>query len=569
MFFAKATVESSPMVFDGARAGCFVALALAVVAAARPAWGETVRFVEVAKQVGVDFTHRSGKRGELWTLEITGAGAAVLDFDGDHRMDLWLVQGGPLPTSTSTSATGAPAAPAEGAMDRLYRNVGAPGEMRFVDVTTTSGVVAAGYGMGIATGDIDNDGDADVFVANHGPNQLFENLGDGRFRDITAKSGVAGDAWSIAGSFADVDDDGLLDLYVGNYLDFPRATYQPCRRWSSRPTYCAPSNFAPQGDRLYRNLGEGRFADISEAAGVGAALGGAMGVVADDFNGDGRVDFYVANDGLDNLLWLGRGAGRFQEAALPRGVAVNGDGVAEASMGVVTADYDRDGDPDLFITHDVKESNTLYVNDGAGWFEDRSALAGVAAPSLRDTGFGVGWVDVDNDGHLDLFSVNGAVAVMEAQLAAGVDPPLRQVNLLMRNDGRGRYAAAAGGPAFASRDVSRGAAFGDLDNDGDIDAVVTNNDGPARIYRNDSPVANWLGLLLGAPSGATVWLESSGERRRTRTDGGYASAHDPRLLFGLAASGTPQFARVRWPDGTEQRIGPLAVNRYHAVRRAR
>ena len=568
MFFAKAPVESSPMTFDAGRAGAFAALPLAVVAlvaAARGAPDERVRFAEVAKQVGVDFRHRNGKRGDLWTLEITGAGAAVLDFDGDHRMDLWLVQGGRLP---SASGAARPLPPA-GAIDRLYRNVGTLGAMRFVDVTATSGAVSPGYGMGIATGDIDNDGDTDVFVANHGPNQLFENLGDGRFRDITAKSGVAGDAWSIAASFADVDGDGLLDLYVGNYLDFPLATYKPCRRWSSRPTYCAPSNFAPQADRLYRNLGAGRFADISEAAGVGRALGGAMGVVADDFDADGRVDFYVANDGLDNLLWLGRGGGRFQDVALPRGVAVNGDGVAEASMGVVAADYDRDGDADLFVTHDVKESNTLYVNNGGGWFEDRSALAGVAAPSLRDTGFGVGWVDADNDGYLDLFSVNGAVAVMEAQLAAGMDPPLRQVNSLLRNDGRGRYSPAAGGPAFTLRDVSRGAAFGDLDNDGDIDVVVTNNDGPARIHQNDSPGANWLGLHLPGADGATVWLESSGERRRVRTDGGYASAHDPRLLFGLGASRNPQFARVRWPDGTEQRIGPLAVNRYHVVRRAR
>lgn len=531
----------------------------ALVGAAPPAEpaGGTARFVEVGQAVGVDFMHDSGRRGDLWTLEITGAGVAVLDFDGDGRMDLWLVQGGPLPT-----AAGAPTGPLPS--DRLYRNVGAPGAMRFEDVTAAAGVQATGYGMGIATGDIDNDGDADVFLANFGPNQLFENLGDGRFRDITAAAGVAGDAWSIAASFADVDADGLVDLYVGNYLDFPLASYTPCRRWSSRLTYCAPSNFAPQADRLYRNRGDGRFVDITAAAGVDGARGGAMGVVADDFNGDGRVDFYVANDGVDNLLLLGDGAGRFEEAALLRGVAVNGDGVAEASMGVVAADYDRDGDADLFVTHDVKESNTLYVNDGTGWFADRSGPAGVAAPSMPYTGFGVGWVDVDNDGDLDLFSVDGAVAVLEAQLAEGVDPPLRQVNQLLINDGRGRYAAVPGGSAFAAPAVSRGAAFGDLDNDGDVDAVVANNHGAACVYRNDSAGANWLGVEVRGPAGAVV-LADSGERRRVRTDGGYASAHDPRLLFGLGGHRAPQRLRVRWPNGQERSYGPLAVNRYHVL----
>ena len=527
--------------------------------AAPVATGE-VRFVEVAQQSGVVFHHQSGRRGELWTLEITGAGGAVLDFDGDGRLDLWLLQGGPLPTPTGQPRR----APLP--QDRLYRNVGEAGALRFEDVTEASGAAATGYGMGIATGDIDNDGDLDVFLANYGPNQLFENLGGGRFRDITASAGVAGDAWSIAASFADVDGDGFADLYVGNYLHFPVSSYTPCRRWSSRLSYCAPSNFQPQPDRLYRNLGDKRFRDVSASAGVGEALGGAMGVVADDFNGDGRTDFYVANDGVPNLLWLNRG-GRFEEAGLLAGVAVDGDGVAEASMGVAVADYDRDGDADLFVTHDVKESNTLYVNDGEGWFEDRSRVAGVAAPSMPVTGFGVGWVDVDNDGDLDLFSVDGAVAVVESQLAAGVAPPLRQFNQLLLNDGRGRYAKAAGGPAFALPGVSRGAAFGDLDNDGDIDALVTNNDGPARIYRNDSPPANWLGLDVYGPAGAVVWLDQSAERRRVRTDGSYASAHDPRLLFGLGANAAARFATVRWPDGVERRFGPLAVNRYHTLRK--
>ena len=526
------------------------------------------RFVEVADSSGLEFVHDSGRNGALWTLEITGAGVAVLDFDDDGKLDIWLVQGGPIKPRV---------APLPG--DKLYRNVSTGGQLRFEDVTLAAGVVAVEYGMGIATGDIDNDGDTDVFLANYGVNQLFENLGGGRFRDITAESGIAGTRWSIAASFADIDGDGLLDLYVANYLDFQVEGYKSCRRWSSRPTYCAPSNFEPVADRLYRNLGGGRFSDISEAAGIAGAYGGAMAVIADDFDGDGSTDFYVANDGLDNLLWLNQGGGRFQDQGLLAGAAVNIDGIAQASMGLSAADFDHDDDPDLFVTHDVKENNTLYRNSSeaasGAWFEDQSRRARVAAASLPYSAFGTGWFDVENDGDLDLFVVNGAVAVIEAQIAAGIEPPLKQPNQLLLNDGNGVYLSVDGGPAFALTDVSRGAAFADLDNDGDIDVVVTNNDGSVHLYRNDTPGLNWLGLDLEGKNtaphaiGTLVWRETEHpERKRVRTDGSYASAHDPRLLFGLGSDEARQFIRVRWPDKTEERFGPLEVNRYHKIRYA-
>lgn len=527
------------------------------------------RFVEVAAISGLEFVHDSGKNGSLWTLEITGAGVALLDFDGDGKLDIWLVQGGPIDQRSG---------PLPG--DRLFRNVSSStgGQLRFEDITLTAGVEAVEYGMGIATGDIDNDGDTDVFLANYGVNQLFENLGDGRFKDITAESGITGARWSIAASFADIDGDGLLDLYVGNYLDFKVAGYESCRRWSSRPTYCAPSNFEPVSDRLYRNLGGGRFSDISEAAGIAGAYGPAMAVIADDFDSDGRTDFYVANDGVDNLLWLNTGGNRFIDEGLLAGAAVNADGIAQASMGLAAADFDHDDDPDLFVTHDVKESNTLYRNGGGDngpWFEDQSRRARIAAASLPYSAFGAGWLDVENDGDLDLFIVNGAVAVIEAQVVAGIDPPLKQANQLLLNDGHGVYHSVDGGPAFELTDVSRGAAFADLDNDGDIDVVVTNNHGSVRLYRNDTPAHNWLGLdLVGKKSsphaiGTLVWRETARpERKRVRTDGSYASAHDPRLLFGLGSDDAQQFIRVRWPDKTEERFGPLAVNRYHKIRYA-
>ena len=534
------------------------ALALAWPTASRA----EVRFVDVAAAAGLDFVHDSGMVGELWTVEIIGAGVGILDFDGDGRLDVWLVQGGPL---TGRDGVALPT-------DRLFRNVGHAGELAFVEVTESAGVQATGYGMGIATADVDNDGDTDVFLANYGANQLWMNTGDGRFRDATADAGIDGEAWSISASFADIDGDGLLDLYVANYLDFAVERAKTCRR-SGRRSYCTPRNFARLPDRLYRNVGGGRFEDVSARTGVTSVRRAGMGVVADDFNGDGHIDFYVANDADANLLWQNDGRGRFTDRALLAGAAVNGHGIVEASMGVAAADFDDDGDPDLFMTHDVEESNTLFVNDGRGRFEDRSSAAGVASGSVAYTGFGTAWLDVDNDGDLDLFAANGSVQFVEGQLAGAITSPLRQRNQLWLYED-GRYRSIDGGPAFALEHASRGAAVGDLDNDGDPDIVVANNHAPARLYRNDSSTATWLGVAARdsarSVTAATVWIDAPGtRRRRVRTDGGYASAHDSRIVFGLPTGAGPQVVRVRWPDGVEQRFGPLPVGRYHDLQRSR
>ena len=520
------------------------------------------QFVDATDESGLDFTHWSGMVGELWTLEIIGAGVGILDYDGDGRMDVWLVQGGPL---VGRGTTRLPS-------DRLFRNVGHPVELAFEDVTETAGIAATGYGMGIATADVDNDGDTDVFLANYGANELWLNLGGGRFRNATGDSGIAGARWSISASFADVDGDGLLDLYVANYLDFRIDAAPPCRAAGQR-SYCPPSRFGGVGDRLYRNLGGGRFKDVTVAAGIGVARAAGMGVVADDFDADGHVDFYVANDGSANPMWINDGTGRFTDTALHAGTAVNGAGTAEASMGVTAADFDADGDHDLFLTHDTGETNTLYVNDGQGAFEDRTDITGLAAGSLASTGFGTGWVDVDNDGDLDLFAANGTVRFVPGQFAASDGPPLRQRNYLWVNNG-GRYRRTPGGPAFALQYASRGTAFGDLDNDGDLDMVVANNHGRARLYRNDTAGASWLGVIVDSvtsPSiGAQVWIDRHGiGPRRVHTDGSYASAHDPRVIFGLGTAEGPRHVTVRWPDSLERQFGPLAVNRYHVLRRSR
>ncbi len=512
-------------------------------------------FEDATARVGLDFVHFNGSTGKYYFHEMMGAGAAVLDFDGDGDLDLYLVQG-------QVTAPGQPAKPRFS--DRLYRNdleVLPDGQRRlgFTDVTEASGIDALGYGMGVTAGDFDNDGWQDLYVTNFGANQLWRNRGDGTFEDVTESSGAGDLRWSVPALFFDFDRDGWLDLFVGNYVSFSVAGHKRCSTDLGRPNYCGPLAYDPQGDRLLHNRGDGTFEDVTGRAGLTAPPGSALGALAADFDGDGWQDLYIANDGLPNQLWRNRGDGTFTNEALLAGAAVNSEGRPEASMGLAAADFDNDGDEDLFITHLSRETNTLYTNDGNGNFEDASVTSGLGAASQEFTGFGTGFLDFDNDGWLDVLAVNGAVKVIE-ELALEGDPfPLHQPNQLFRNrEGDGfSEVTGDGGPAFALSEVSRGVAFGDLDNDGDMDGILTNNGGPARLLLNRRGQAQgWVGLRLVGTAGrdllgASVKV-SMGPRtlvREARTAGSYASSNDPRVLLGLGPDTPPSVSvQVRWPD---------------------
>jgi enediyne biosynthesis protein E4 len=556
-------------------------------------------FVDRAKVFGLDFTHVNGMSGQLHMVEVLAPGVGLLDYDNDGDLDVYLVQGQPLaPASTAGSPS---------LTDRLYRNdlqVGADGTrvLRFTDVTRESGIAARGYGMGVATADIDNDGWVDFYLTKFdAPNQLFHNNGDGTFRDISATSGTGHTSWGVSASFVDIDRDGWLDLYVGNYLRYTLDGATPCFGPSGARDYCTPDSHQPLPDRLYRNTGKGVFVDVTAAAQIGREFGPALGVATADFDGDGWMDIYVANDGKENQLWRNRHDGTFENIALLSGVALPLSGKAEASMGVDAADFDDDGDEDLFVTELTSEGSNLFVNDGTATFDDRSTRATVGTASRPFTGFGTGWFDFDNDGRLDLLSVNGSVQILEALRQAGDPFPLHQRKLLFRSLGEGRFedVGAKAGAVFGLSEVGRGAAFGDVDNDGDVDVLVGNNNGPVRLLINQAAgTRHWIGLRLvgqrprdrpnGRPGGRRAGARSGADQpdgrdmlgarveivraargsvwRRVRADGSYASANDPRVHVGLGESADTPTVRVTWPGGRTESWADVAIDRYTTLR---
>ncbi len=526
-------------------------------------------FVDQAQTSGLDFVHFNGMSGELYFSEIVGSGSALFDYDNDGDLDVYLVQGRMLGPGKTLE---------EPLSDRLFRNnLEIAGELRFTDVTGDSELMADGYGMGVAAGDYDNDGWTDLYVTHFGANRMWRNHGDGTFVDVTAETGTGDERWSTSAAFLDFDRDGWLDLFVVNYTDFRIASHQSCVNELGESEYCGPKSYEPETDRLFRNLGDGSFADVSAEAGLLAAPGPGLGVAVADFDGDGWPDVYVANDQARNHLWMNQGDGatvRFREEALVRGCGLDAQGRAQASMGVDAGDVDRDGDVDLFMTHLLREVNTLYVNDGNGLFTDRTTASGLGAPSIGFTGFGTALLDVDIDGWLDLVAVNGEVRIIAEQRAAGDPLPLRQPNQLFLSRG-GTFVDASGrAPVLGLPYVSRGAAVGDVDNDGDPDVVVNNNNGPVQLLVNQAGGAShWLGLRLLTPAGrdalgaeATFVREGTPPLRRwARTDSSFLVARDPRVVFGLGEDPEGGQVIVRWPSGRRESWEGLAIDRYHTL----
>ncbi|MFQ5591788.1 MAG: CRTAC1 family protein [Phycisphaerae bacterium] len=520
-----------------------------------------VWFEDVVDSSGVSFVHTSGHTGRYWFPEISIGGVGLLDYDGDGYLDIYFVQGG-----------GIDPVPAEKPPNRLYRN---KGDWTFEDVTVSSGTGDTGYGSGCTCADYDGDSDVDIYVTNLGPNVLYRNNGDGTFTNVTASAGVGDASGGASSAFVDYNRDGALDLFIANYLHWSKDKEIECFSASGHRDYCNPMNYrSPARDTLYRNRRDGTFEDVSAEAGLTAVFGNGLGVACADYNLDGRVDIYVANDGMPNQLWLNRGNNRFEDDALFSGCAVNGNGMSEAGMGVAAVDLHDDGDFDLFMSHLRGETNTLYVNQG-GVFDDATSAMGVGAPSLGFTGFGLGFADYDNDGRLDLYVANGSVRLPPVQYDA--QDPFAQPNLLFRgtSDGRFEEVMPRGGTSKLLVATSRGAAFGDLDNDGDVDIVVANKDAKPHLLRNIAPRrGNWVQFRVldrngGDALGAVLRVEAGHRKRWYMAQAGYSycASNDPRVHVGLGEHQRVDAVNVRWPDGTEEAFGHYECGKTYELRR--
>ena len=524
-------------------------------------WGP-FQFCEVAGEAGIDFIHVSGMTAAKHVPTANGSGVAIFDSDGDNRMDLYFATGTFLPLGSQA-----------GPPNRFYRNLGGG---RFRDETEASGLGFAGYCHGVVAGDLDNDGDQDLFLANYGPDVLFLNLGGGRFQDISRSAGVDRFAWSSGAALLDYDNDGDLDIYVACYGDWRLPDDD---RYCGEPTrnvrlYCVPKEIRTARHILYRNNGNLTFTDVTEAAGLGRIDGHGFAAVASDLNNDGQIDLYVANDQDPNFLYLNRGDGTFEDASLSSGAAGDERGHALGSMGVEAQDLDGDGLPELFATNFENEPNTLWQNLGRGLFLDATARYGLKRDSLPLVGWGCALADFDRDGWLDLFVANGHID--DNRHLLGQDSPYHEPPLLYRSLGTRRFLrVAAAGPYFQAHHVGRGVAAGDLDDDGDLDLVVNHKDGPPALLRNDTQNTNhWIRIrLVGTLSnrdaiGARVEIDT-GDRtiHRQRTSGGsLMSSHDPRLLVGLGhAQGIRQIT-VRWPSGQLSVLENLEPNQDLEIR---
>ena len=514
-------------------------------------------FRDVTDAMKLDFRHINGFSAERRLVETMGSGGVLFDFDNDEDLDLYLVQGNSLSPSTETSPK-----------NRLYRNDAGV----FADITLSANVGDTGYGLGAVAADYDSDGDRDLYVTNLGKNVLYRNNGDGTFTDVTEAAQVGCPLLSASAAFADIDRDGDLDLYVCNYVEYALKTDIPCYYKNRLRIYCGPNEYQGIADVLYRNNGDGTFTDVTKSAGVYEPTTRGLGVVFTDVNGDGWVDIYVANDMSPNTLFINQGDGTFQEEGVLRGVAYNGDGLANGSMGIDAGDYDNDGDIDLWVSNFSLEANCLMQNDGDGYFEDMTFDTNLADPSFYSLGFGTRFIDFDNDGWLDLLVGNGHIWDNVKQ----IDPKLSyaQPVQLFHNQG-GKQTDYIGFTEITTEAgldktpyVVRGMLFGDIDRDGDVDVVLCQSNRPTVILSNEVGNANaWLTVkLVGTDRntdalGAQVQVEAGGMTlvREVICGASYLSGNDLRLTFGLGGAVQVDNLRIRWHNGSVQELGGVPV----------
>jgi hypothetical protein len=563
-----AAASEAPLAHPTAAVAALLAAAGAMLLIAAGPAPPAIRYADVTTSSGLDFRHIHGGTGRKYYIETVVPGSCWLDFDNDGWQDAYLVQSGPLP--------GAPRPPGSGS--RLFRN---RGDGTFSDVTARAGVAnAAGYGSGCTAGDYDNDGDEDLYVTNFGPSVLYRNNGDGTFSDVTARAGVANGLYALGAAWADYDNDGRLDLYAATYVDFTMEDEKFCGSIKeNRRSYCHPDAYGGLPDVLYHNEGSGVFREVAKTAGIWDPNGKGMGVVWLDYDADGDVDLYVANDATPNMLYRNEGNGRFTDGTLLAGVCCSEDGVPESGMGTDAGDADGDGWIDLFVTNLSNETNQLYRNlGGKGPFSIETYPAGLGEISLLMSGWGTDFFDHDNDGDLDLVVANGH-PMDDIELDSDIITTAQRP-FLFENDGRGvfREIGARLGPFFTTPEAGRGLATADFDNDGDIDLLFSPNNRAATLLRNDGGAAagNWITMRLeGSRSnrdaiGARVIVTAGGRRQveEVRSGSSYVSQNDMRLHFGLGSAGRVDAIEIRWPTRPPriERIGPLPAGQFLTIK---
>ena len=528
---------------------------LALCAASPPS-----SILELKQPRGLDFILQNSPTAQKYLIETMPGGVALLDYNNDGLLDIFLVNGGRVSDPMKMPEDFDRHDPRY--WNRLYRQ---NKDGSFTDVTAQAGLANAGdgnYGMGVAVGDYDNDGYPDIYVTNYGKNILYHNNGDGTFTDVTARAGVAAGGWSVSAGFFDYDNDGKLDLFVSRYMEWDTQHSKDCN--GDFHTYCPPGEFPRTTSILYHNRGDGTFEDVSVRSGIAAKKGRALGVAFADYDGDGFTDIYVSNDGMQQYLWHNHGNGTFTEVGLESGAGLNVDGGPLSGMGVVFQDYDNDGRPDVVVTTLPRQTYGVFHNDGGGSFSDRGLESGVAMLSGVTAGWGVGLEDFDNDGQKDLFVAQSHVLDNVEKIDPSLhylEPPLLALNR------SGRFESV--NPGTDTPTASRGAAFGDLNNDGWVDVVTTVLGGHAQVFMNRGGSSHWLTITLrGTRSnrdGLGARVQVNGQTRFATTAGSYESANDKRLHFGLGAAKRAKIEIV-WPSGIHQSLNDVHADQFLEVR---